>query len=675
MTISEMLKDARKYRDEGGPLGPTSEYYRFVPKGIQDNIAFRQELLSVAQDAQLQQELITICSRDILFYINTFGFTLSPKDYADCPTRLFLTYPFQDVAILDLCDAIGYHDIAVPKSRDMGATWICLLAMEWMWHFKAQRFFLLTSQTEELVESKSEKALFKKLDFWWNHQPSWLLPQRKRVAKACENMNLHSKFNGQATVPNIARGDRLTALFKDEAAEMANAGEIASATRDATNCRIDNSTPNGRFGTGQYFYTICKNPAVKKIWIHWSQHPDKNRGLYKLMRRVTDPGKTDLREGDWISESEIERHRNARMMLRVSEIQRQPLDPATYDWKNDYDFERLRFRDGQGPRSLWFDLQLNRDPNAKRIAKELNLDFEGSTEKLSSGVDMETLRSSMCRKPLYKGEVMPSEESFDAGLEHLRPVWLAGAGFLELWCDLPEGKPPISSYSIGVDISAGSGGDHCSQSVMSVWDNVSGEQVGEWRSSTVSPDDLAIKAVVLAKFFHEALLIPEINGGGGQRFKNKVIACEYFNMYRRSRSELEVFESPTSKLGWNSTKGPEVLLRGLFAAFTTGDAKPRSSVLLEQCEEYEWNNGKVIHKASANSDSHSGKGAAHGDCAVAAGLGWLGVETSKQLTADGKPKLAPEDPDAYPEGSIGWRRKQRDLERERFAGDLVESVW
>lgn len=675
MTISELIRENRKFREEGGPLGPTSEYYRFVPKDVKDNIAFRKELLTVAHDPEIRQELIFACSRDILFYINAFGWTLSPKDYADCPTRLFLTYPFQDRAILQLCEAIGYHDIAVPKSRDMGATWICLVAMEWLWHFRPQRFFLLTSQTEELVESKSEKALFKKLDFWWKHQPNWLMPNRKRTIKACENVRLHSKFTGQATVPNIARGDRLTALFKDEAAEMANAGEIASATRDATNCRIDNSTPNGRFGTGQYFYTICKNPAVRKIWIHWSEHPEKSRGLYKLMRRVTDSGKTELPIGSWISETEIDRLRNARQMIQVGELQKCPLPQDTYDWRADYDFERLRFREGQNPRSAWYDLQLTRDPNPKRIAKELNLDFEGSTEKLSSGVDMETLRSTMCRKPLYHGEVMPSEESHNRGLQFMRPVWLAGTGFLEIWCDLPEGRPPASSYSIGVDISSGTGGDKSSQSVMSIWDNVSGEQVGEWRSSIVSPDDLGIKAVVLAKWFHDAMLIPEINGGGGQRFKNKVIACEYFNMYRRSRSEVEAYESPTSKLGWYSSKGPEVLLRGLFAAFSSGEAKPRSSTLLEQCEEYEWNNGKVIHKASVNSDSHSGKGAAHGDCAVAAGLGWLGVETAKQLTVDGKPKLAPEDPDAYPEGSIGWRRKQRDVERQRSSGDLIESVW
>jgi hypothetical protein len=153
-----------------------------------------------------------------------------------------------------------------------------------------------------------------------------------------------------------------------------------------------------------------------------------------------------------------------------------------------------------------------------------------------------------------------------------------------------------------------------------------------------------------------------------------MVLCEYWNCYRRSQSELEAVETPTSKLGWFSTKGPEVLLRGLLAAFTTGEAKPRSVVLLEQIEEYEWSNGQVIHKSSASNDSQADKGKQHGDAAVGAGLGWLGVETAKQLAVNIKAKNAP-DEDVYPEGTVGYRRQQRETERERSMGDLVESVW
>lgn len=671
--ISDASSDLAKLSVKEWPLGPTSEFYKIVPKDIEENIEFRSKILVAAQSEDIQSELRIICSRDACFYINVFGWTLNGKDYPECPKRPMVTYPFQDQAILDIIEAIGHYDIAVPKSRDMGASWMCLLAMEWLWHFRPSMQFLLTSQDESLVDGKSEKALFRKLDFWWEHLPGWLKPQMDRTSKACRNLANESSFTGQATVPNLARGDRPTAILLDEAAEMAKAPQIASSTSGATNCRIFNSTPNGRFGTGKEFYQRVRNPATVKVWVHWSQHPEKAVGLYKLKRRVLDPGSTEFVKGEWISEREIYKSRQDGLIVKVSEPQRLMLDWKTYDWKKDYDFDRLKFRDGEAPRSEWFDRDCARDPNPKIIAKEKQLDFEGSTEKLSQGVDMETLRNTMCRRPLYTGEVLPSEESFQEGLESLRPVWLAGAGYLEVWCDLPDGRPPPGTYSIGIDVAGGTGGSSSSQSVMSVWDNVSGEQVAEWRSNNVSPDDLAIRAVVLAKWFHNALLIPEVNAAGGIRFKNKVVACGYWNMYRRIRSEIEVFETSTSKLGWHSTKGPEILLRGLFAGFVSGDAKPRSQVLLEQCEEYEWSNNVLIHKASAFSDNQSDGGAPHGDAAVAAGLAWLGVETAKQLASEKKPKPAEEV--EYPEGSIGARREQRKRDQERTSEEFVECIF
>lgn len=646
-----------------------------MPKDFRENLEFRRIIWSLASDPGIQEELRIICSRDILFELNVFGYTLNPKDHPRCPTRPFITYEYQDRVILSLQESIGYEDIAFPKSRDMGCSECCLRALEHPWRWIPQQQFLLTSEKEELVESKSEKALMSKLDYLWRNMPKFLLPNFKKTNKARENLENGSKFVGTATVPNLGRGDRPTAILNDEAAEQNNAGEIASATRDATNCRIYNSTPNGRFGTGKYFFDIVKNPGIKKIFVHWSEHPVKNRGLYRLQRQVMNPGKTDFKPGDWITEREVDKARRNGQMLTVTDLMKRKLDPKTYNWRDDYDFTRLKFHDGQKPRSPWYDKQCIREPNAKRIAKELDLDFEGSTEKLASGLDMETLRQTMVRKPLYTGEVLPTEASYQEGLEHLKPVWLPGAGFLELWCDLPEGRPPVSTYSIGADISGGTGGDLSSQSVLSVWDNVSGEQVAEWRSSTLSPDDFAIRAVVLAKFFHDATLVPEINGPGGTRFINKIIACQYWNVYRRSRSEIEAVETKTSKLGWFSSAGPESILSGMFAAFANGLAKPRSEVMLAQVEEYEWSAGKVIHKASASNDSQADKGKAHGDAAVAGALGWLGVETAKVLD-DGKPKAkTANQEDEYPEGSIGWRRKQREIEQSRDRSDAVECQW
>lgn len=656
------------------PLGPTSAYYAIVPKDFEANLEWRRFLWTLMADPEIREEIRIICSRDMLFEINTFGWTSNSRDYRFCPERPFITYEFQDRVLLKLQELIGTKDIAFPKSRQMGCSECCLMALEHPWRYMDRQKFLLTSKVKELVDGADEKALFRRLMFYWDHLPKFLMPEHKKVLYSCENLENGSKFNGQATVPDIGRGAVLTAVLNDEAGEQDNAGEIASATLAATNTRIYNSTPNGRFGKGKFFYDICRNLAIEKVFVHWSEHPDRNSGLYKLRRKVTNPGKSDFTKGQWITQKEIDASRKAGLIVQVTEPQKMLLDLKTYRWQDDYDFDRLKFRDGEKPRSPWYDNQCAREPNPKRIAKELDMDFEGSTEKLSAGVDMETLRNTMCQKPLYTGEVLPSEESYQEGLDKLRPVWMAGGGFLELWCDLPDGRPPVSSYSIGIDIAGGTDGAHSSQSVMSVWDNVSGEQVAEWRSSSVMADALGTRAVVLAKWFHNAQLIPEMNGAGGAQFKRKVLECEYWNWFIRKRSEEELVETATSKLGWHSKDGAEGIIRELLAGFSSGEATPRSVALLDQIEEYEFDNGKVVHKASQKSDRHSDKGKQHGDCAVAAGLGWLGVKTAKQLAINQKAKSAP-DEDVFPEGSIGYRRQQRELERERNVGDVVESVW
>lgn len=642
------------------PDGQTTWFYEnLVPKTARENIRWRRLLWELSQDEQIQQDLLMICSRDMLFYINSFGWTLSPKEHPRCPIQPFITYPFQDRALLELQQEIGLNDIAAPKSRDLGASWMCLLALEHYWHFVEMQQFLLTSQVEELVDGKSEKALFRKLDFWWSYLPEWLKPRPKisRTHKAAVNLSLGSRFNGQATVPNLARGDRPTAILLDEAAEMPNAGMIASATRDATNCRIYNSTPNGRFGTGQYFFEVCKNPSIKKIWMHWSEHPVKAKGLYKIRRQVTEAGSSNYSVGDWIADRELDAARAGGAMIEVSEPQKVLLDWKTYRWQDDYDFARLRFKEGEKPRSDWYDKQCARDSNAKRIAKELDLDFEGSTEKLASSDLMAHVRETQCKHPIFRGEVLPSETSLAEGLEHLKPIWVPGGGHWELWCDLPENRPPRDSYSIGIDISGGTGGAYSSQSVMSVWSNTTGIQAAEWRSFSLSPDELGIRAAVCAKWFWNAFVVPEINGPSGTRFLNKLLECQYWNIYRRNRSEEEVVPTATSKLGYYNSKGAEGVLRGLLAALTTGEAKLRSCVCAEQLEEYEFDAGKVVHKASAESESESDKGRQHGDAAVAAGMGWLGVETLKQLA--GEEGVKAEEPQDIPMHSFAWRMRER----------------
>lgn len=62
------------------------------------------------------------------FFLNGFGWTYDPRrhPFAKLP---FILYSFQVKAMADLLDVIAKEDLLIEKSRDMGASWLCLGAL------------------------------------------------------------------------------------------------------------------------------------------------------------------------------------------------------------------------------------------------------------------------------------------------------------------------------------------------------------------------------------------------------------------------------------------------------------------------------------------------------------------------------------------------------------------
>ena len=600
--------------DDVCPPGPTDWYYRhLVPKGMKDNLLYRQFVLEqcYASDA-IARDVWIICSRDILFYINTFGWTINPKSHARQPLRPFITYPYQDRAILDLEACLGVRDIAFPKSRDMGASWLCLITMEHRWHFTPNQLFLLTSEKEELVDGKSEKALFRKLDFWWNHLPDFMQPKMDRTEKHCRNMDNGSSFDGEATVANLATGDRRTAIMLDEMAKMPNAAKIVTSTRDVTDCRIFNSTPNGRFAIGQPFFQQVRNAHLKKVFMHWSEHPEKAKGLYLSVRG-----------------------------------ERQPVPPG-YSWRDDYDFHTCGFTGARRPRSPWYDLQCERATSATEIPQECDIDFLGSSERYVDLALMQEVRARDCKDPVLTGRISVDPETLEL-------IWIpAPRGPVKLWVELDQEnlRPPFGQYSMGVDISCGTDGDYSSESAIVIWNRLTGEQVMEYGDSTIRPEDWARVCVAVARWFHNAFMVPEVNGPGNQ-FLIILRETGYPDVYRREVRHIG-HKQITKKLGYQNQDGGAAIIGLLHMALHQRKAVLRSEKVVSQLLEYERKAGKLVHAASLTTESDSGRGELHGDVAIAASAGWMGVRERP----GSKPEEAPREPEP---GTVGYRLKQMEL--------------
>ena len=201
------------------------------------------------------------------------------------PKIPFITYEFQDQLILDLIAASGIiegieaHDVLIEKSRDMGATWACILACLWLWHFKKDLSFLWVSRKEELVDSargQDPKTLFAKADFVLKHEPSWMRPMITRTHRHLYNEYNGTTIDGESTTADVGKGDRRTIVFLDEFAAVLEGDAVLAATADVTNCRLFNSTPKG---PGNAFYTM-RNRVKDKKTLHWPIHPVKGNGLW-----------------------------------------------------------------------------------------------------------------------------------------------------------------------------------------------------------------------------------------------------------------------------------------------------------------------------------------------------------------------------------------------------------
>ena len=127
-----------------------------IPKTLTNNLAVRESLLQATRTDETQQkQVMELCSESILLWVNLFAWTYNVKvvdDYGrEIPAQVqhvpFITWPVQDEAITNMINGIdrGY-DLLIDKSRDMGASWICITVAVWMWLFRDNTQALLVSR-------------------------------------------------------------------------------------------------------------------------------------------------------------------------------------------------------------------------------------------------------------------------------------------------------------------------------------------------------------------------------------------------------------------------------------------------------------------------------------------------------------------------------------------------
>lgn len=621
-----------------------------VPKEPAANVSWRIAMREKAlADREFMVAMKQMAFRDVFFFFAAFCWVYEPRPY---PRILpFIPWPHQLPAILAMDEHCGLRDVGIDKSRGEGATWMYLMILFRRWLRDPLFSCGLVSRNEAAVDSKDDPdSLMWKMDFQLKMLPCWMRPNYERNTT---NHTLVNRDNGASVVGysatgDVASGGRKTVFAMDELAKFPTGQDYAAmdSTQHVTNCRYIVSTYKG--DAGAYYDCMKEENNVVKIVLDWKDNPTRNRLLYKVIH-----GKA--------------------VAVRPEE----QAQISEYQEKTRLDFDKLQRRGfgGEGKvRSPWYDAQCLRPGATPRgIAQELDRNPHGTVAKVFDGEVLEKMVRTVCRQPVRQGRFVWS-------MEQAAPLGFidAEAGDTKLW--LPVGlsnELPNGMFVVGADIAAGTGGDFSSNSAACVINRLTGEQVCEYASNRISPARFARCCVALARWFNDAYLVWEANGSTGAAFTKELVdETNYVNLYYRENA-IEGLHGKTRHPGfWVTSDDAKLkIFESLSLAMDSGDFIPRSRLMIDECRQYQWQRGKIIHLASERSDDEANKGKAHGDRVIAAAIAWVGVkdqprERLKYGSDVGRARI--------PVGSMAWRLQQHDArmgdEGDPWAGDILDTI-
>jgi len=558
-----------------------------VPKNPEANLRWRADLLAAAEtDTDLQVDLMTACSKSVLFFVNCFAFTLrifepgaegkvQQAEFAHLP---FITWDIQDGHILRIENAIASgKELLSDKSRDMGATWDHLGVYTHRFLFHNDETHLMISRKEDAVDQldgmpknyphgslADPGTLFGKIDYMLNRLPEWMLPRMTRKKMHLVNLDTRTRIDGESSNATAGSSDRRTSVFLDEMAKMEEGESIKRSTRDVSACRLPCSTPHGA-GTAYSKWRL--SGTIPVFVMPWWEHPEKGLGRYV--------GKDAL--------------------------------------------GRFKIR------SPWYDNE-EKERTPKELAIDVDMDHIGSGDTFFESMIIEQHKKLFARPPLFKLHLNFKKTLTDDKIKdslvrrRYQDIERRGpqVGPWRVWCSLENGRPDqTKSYTLGVDISKGQG---ASNSIMSLLCNETKEKVAEYADANTPPYELAKLACAAALWAggrSRPLLIWENNGDPGFDFGNIIVhKYNYPNIYF-DKVVGTISEKRGKRYGWRSTPEKKAACLGLLRrAYAKGSVINHSEEALNEALTYVHYEGGGIGPAELVEESDSAR-KCHGDRVIA----------------------------------------------------------
>ena len=214
--------------------------------------------------------------------------------------------------------------------------------------------------------------------------------------------------------------------------------------------------------------------------------------------------------------------------------------------------------------------------------------------------DLDRLEQGCAGGPLLEGDIQGDGMSGEAAKRNIHLVKSA-SGLLRVW-EAPERQRPVKTrYMVVVDV--GGRADSSDYSVIAVWRMADGGRkpaiAAQWRGH-IDHDELAWKAMQLAKYYNDALLVVESNtltneaarAGESDYILEKVLHV-YGNVYRRE----------SGRLGFHTNgKTKRKAISALIAALRDDKYVERDIEAVNEMRFYEEHNGRYAARAGKHDD-------------------------------------------------------------------------
>src|SRR5262245_9192257 len=225
-----------------------------------------------------------------IYWFEHYAWGLDPREDSPLAVMPFALFPFQDRYARWLESLVFERRASglVEKARDMGAT---IGALNWIvkqWLFRKGFTAMLTSATEDLVDSKKDPdTLFEKVRFALRLLPGWMLPVGFDLERDLTYMNIAnpvigSVITGQAPTAKVGRQRRRSVVLMDEFASWPQGGYPQyTALSQTARSLVMLATPEGRHNK----YAEVRHSGHANIFeMDWREHPWKDQRWYDALR-------------------------------------------------------------------------------------------------------------------------------------------------------------------------------------------------------------------------------------------------------------------------------------------------------------------------------------------------------------------------------------------------------